>query len=70
MVRMGGSREAEEKISPTRFELVTLRLSNYSLTLFQLSYGEDRFSPSHRDTFLPTEIVSLPPSDRPRAEWG
>ena len=29
-----------QKISPTRFELVTLRLSNYSLTLFQLSYGE------------------------------
>ena len=29
-----------KKISPTRFELVTLRLSNYSLTLFQLSYGE------------------------------
>ena len=35
-----GYRERVQKISPTRFELVASRLSNYSLTLYQLSYGE------------------------------
>ena len=43
-----------KKISPTRFELVTLRLSNYSLTLFQLSYGED----THMVLLLSTSNVS------------
>ena len=46
-----GDAEGRKKISPTRFELVTLRLSNYSLTLFQLSYGEDIMTPSRRSMF-------------------
>ena len=50
-----------KKISPTRFELVTLRLSNYSLTLFQLSYGEDTNVSSSRKT-SPSIDVRLAPT--------
>ena len=47
-VRFADYHERVQKISPTRFRLVASRLSNYSLTLYQLSYSEFRGQMPHR----------------------